>query len=102
MSDNESEQREADAAAAEAATIGGSPGTDDQDDAQRPLDEAGEGEAEGYEQAEELLIEHATHGDQHDAGHVIDEAGTVDEDRRATTGGDADAEFSSENTRSDR
>lgn len=30
---------------------------------QRPLEEAGEGEAEGFEQAEEELIEHASHGD---------------------------------------
>ena len=29
----------------------------------RPLREAGEGEAEGFEEAEAELIEHATHGD---------------------------------------
>jgi len=29
----------------------------------RPVEEAGGGEAEGFEQAEELLEEHATHGD---------------------------------------
>jgi hypothetical protein len=29
----------------------------------RPLEEAGEGEAEGFEQAEDELIEAATHGD---------------------------------------
>ena len=28
-----------------------------------PLDEAGEGEAEGFELAEQELIEHASHGD---------------------------------------
>ena len=29
----------------------------------RPVEEAGGGESEGFEQAEELLEEHATHGD---------------------------------------
>jgi hypothetical protein len=29
----------------------------------RPLEEAGEGEAEGFEEAEEWLVEQATHGD---------------------------------------
>jgi hypothetical protein len=32
-------------------------------EARRPLDEAGQGEAEGFEQAEADLIEHASHGD---------------------------------------
>jgi hypothetical protein len=33
------------------------------DEELRPLREAGQGEAEGFEQSEEELIEHATHGD---------------------------------------
>jgi len=57
---------EAEAAAAEAARIGGSGGYSDTDDpAKRPLSEAGEGEAEGFELAEEELEEIAEHGDQH-------------------------------------
>ena len=57
---------ETDAAAADAAEIGG-PAPDDPavDPAQRPLVEGGEGEAEGFELAEEELIEIAEHGDQH-------------------------------------
>jgi hypothetical protein len=56
---------EAEAAAAEAGEIGG-PGPDDvEDPAQRPLAEAGEGEAEGFELAEEQLEDNASHGDQH-------------------------------------
>ena len=56
---------EADAAAAEAARIGGPTPDDHVDDpAQRPLAEAGQGEAEGFELAEEDLIDHAEHGDQ--------------------------------------
>jgi hypothetical protein len=56
---------EAEAAAAEAAEIGG-PAPDDlvDDPAQRPLVEGGEGEAEGFELAEEELIDNASHGDQ--------------------------------------
>jgi hypothetical protein len=54
---------ETDAAAAEAAEIGGRGSNEDEDPAQRPLDEAGQGEAEGFEQAERDLIEHASHGD---------------------------------------
>jgi hypothetical protein len=56
---------EAEAAAAEAAGIGG-PAPDDpvDDPAQRPLVEGGEGEAEGFELAEEELVENAEHGDE--------------------------------------
>lgn len=58
-------EEEADAAAAEAARIGGPTPDDYTDDpAQRPLAEAGEGEAEGFELAEEELIDRAEHGDQ--------------------------------------
>jgi len=68
MGENERDpiaDEEADAAAAEAARIGG-PAPDDPvtDPAQRPLVEGGEGEAEGFELAEEELIENASHGDQ--------------------------------------
>lgn len=50
-------------AAAEARTIGGEPDEDHVDPAQRPVREAGGGEAEGFEEAERALIEHAEHGD---------------------------------------
>ena len=70
MSENAAErdpvaEEEADAAAAEAARIGG-PAPDDpvEDPAQRPVVEGGEGEAEGFELAEEELIDNAEHGDQ--------------------------------------
>ncbi len=58
-------EEEADAAAAEAARIGG-PAPDDQvdDPAEQPLVEAGEGEAEGFELAEAELIDNAEHGDE--------------------------------------
>ena len=56
-------EREAEAAGREAAEIGGPMPRTDADEAHRPLEEAGEGEAEGFELAESDLEEHATHGD---------------------------------------
>ena len=89
-------------AAAEAAQIGGRtssepPPVEDVDEAQRPLAEAGEGEAEGFEQAEQELIEHASHGDQHASRRAIEDA-PLDEsdDARAAESGEADFERSSE------
>jgi hypothetical protein len=55
-------ESEADAAAAEAGEIGGRAPADE-DPARRPVEEAGGGESEGFEQAEEALREHAEHGD---------------------------------------
>lgn len=49
-------------AAEEAASIGGDPGNDyEGDESERALAEAGQGEAEGFELAEEELIENASH-----------------------------------------
>jgi hypothetical protein len=58
-------REEADAAAAEAADIGGEVAKDSNDPAEQPLIEAGEGEAEGFELAERDLEDIASHGDQH-------------------------------------
>jgi hypothetical protein len=55
-------QREAERAAHEAGGVGGrAPAGEDPE--RRPVDEAGGGEAEGFEQAEEDLRENAEHGD---------------------------------------
>ena len=60
---------------------------------QRAVSEGGGGEAEGFELAEEELIEHASHGDPGpDPTHL---AGTP-EDYRGDEGGEADHEHSSE------
>ena len=58
-------EEEAEAAAAEAAEIGG-PAPDDpvDDPAERPVVEGGEGQAEGFELAEAELVDNAAHGDQ--------------------------------------
>ena len=59
---------EAAAAAAEAAAIGGQV-SDNENPAQRPVEEAGGGYAEGFELAEADLIESAEHGEGgHDRG----------------------------------
>jgi hypothetical protein len=55
---------EADEAASEAARIGGRRPEYDVDESDRPLEEAGEGEAEGFELAEHDLIEEASHGEE--------------------------------------
>jgi len=60
-------EREARAAAAEAGRIGGHPTREEEadlphDPAMAPVHEAGGGEAEGFEMAEEELIEHAEQG----------------------------------------
>jgi hypothetical protein len=57
-------EEEAEAAAAEAGEIGGAVPDDGIDPADRPLAESGEGEAEGFELAEEELIDNAEHGNQ--------------------------------------
>ena len=91
---------QADLAAAEAARIGGAASSDsptaEGDEAQRPLAEAGQGQAEGFEQAEEELIEHASHGDQHAARQAIEDGAIEQDDARAAQQGDPDYERSSE------
>ncbi len=96
--ESEFEREQEQAAAADAGKIGGSVnyrgGVEDQepDPAQAPLIEAGEGESEGFELAEQELEEHATHGDLHAARRVLEDATGPDEDPRATSGGEADSE----------
>ncbi|HUC07995.1 MAG TPA: hypothetical protein VMR96_07880 [Solirubrobacterales bacterium] len=63
-SDNKDE-RETEAAEAEAGRIGGEVTPMSDDPAREPLEEAGQGEAEGFEQAERRLEDIAAHGDQH-------------------------------------
>ena len=106
MTEFEREQEEE--AAAEAARIGGDPGEgryyedgEEVDPAHAPLMEAGEGEAEGFEQSEEALIEHASHGDQHAAGRILEDA-PAEEEARGGEAGEADGEHASQGDASDR
>jgi hypothetical protein len=103
MSESRWEDEEAEAAAAEAGAIGGVAGDEDLDPAQRPLAEGGEGEAEGFEEAEEELIDHTSHGDQQSARVAYHDRGQ-DEDPLAADQVDAEAdeEHSSEDEDQDR
>ncbi|HEY3726129.1 MAG TPA: hypothetical protein VGL51_03075 [Solirubrobacteraceae bacterium] len=102
MSESEFEHEQEEAAAEEAAAIGGRvdydppEGEDSLDPAEAPLIEAGEGESEGFELAEQELEEHASHGDMHAARRVLEDAPEQEDDERAAPGGEADAEPSSE------
>ena len=51
------------AAAVDAGRIGGPAPDVEGDEASRPLEEAGQGVAEGFEQSERELVEQASHGD---------------------------------------
>jgi hypothetical protein len=57
-------EEEEDAAAAEAARVGGEAPRESEDPARQPLIESGEGEAEGFELAEQELEDFASHGNQ--------------------------------------
>lgn len=81
-------REEEEAAAAEAARIGGRSGMEGMDEAERASAEHGGGEAEGFEEAERLLEEEATHGDE-----LVDplrDAGAVEEEEDPGSYGEAD------------
>ncbi len=101
MIDEEFEAEEEQEAAAEAAGIGGrvsyeSLSDDEQEisEADRALIEAGEGESEGFELSEAALEENASHGDEHSAGRILEDAALNDEDGAfdPETSGEADEE----------
>jgi hypothetical protein len=102
MQEGNLERMEEQAAASEAAAIGGRPSAEpapvegQPDEAERPLAEAGQGDAEGFEQAERELVEHATHGDQHAARQAIEDAPEGSDDARAAEAGEPDTARSSE------
>jgi len=89
--DDDVVREEEEAAAAEARAIGGNPGEDpteadpdrfdgERGEAFRAVEEAGGGEAEGFEQAEAMLIDRAT--DWQQSSPLVD-AERTDEDERA-------------------
>jgi hypothetical protein len=87
------ERSEEDEAAAEAGAIGGRrPNYYDADEAERPLEEAGEGESEGFELAEEDLIEEASHGDQGYDPEVDGFTEELESDEADSVYGEADEE----------
>lgn len=73
-------------AAEEAAAIGGRAGDEEIDPAERPVREGGGGESEGFEIAEEDLIRHASHADDHSDSIVIRNASTPEKESDRQTG----------------
>lgn len=61
------------------------------DPAYAPLEEAGEGESEGFELAERELIEHASHGDEHAASRILFDAPDEEPEDSGAVDGEADA-----------
>jgi len=96
------EAKQTAAAGTAAAAIGGPSPDADLDPSQRPLVEAGEGVSEGFELAEEELIEAASHGDS--GADPLADAFTPEDHRTQRGGeyGEADHEDSSEMPDSDR
>ena len=61
-------------------------------ESRRAVDEAGGGESEGFELAEQELIEHASHGDGHTPSRIMRDAANEDPPRDDAQYGEADAE----------
>lgn len=59
-------------------------------EARRAVEEAGGGESEGFEIAEQELIEHASHGDEHAPARIMRDAS--DEEAADLVYGEADEE----------
>jgi hypothetical protein len=57
----------------------------------RAVEEAGGGESEGFELAEEELIEHTSHGDQHTPSRILRDA-EPEEEQLDSVYGEADEE----------
>ena len=49
-------------------------------EARRAVEEAGGGESEGFEMAEEELIEHTSHGDEHSTSRIMQDADAEGDD----------------------
>jgi hypothetical protein len=61
------------------------------------VDEAGGGQSEGFELAEQELIEHTSHGDEHAPAKITrDAAGESEQDEADAAYGEADAEHLSD------
>jgi hypothetical protein len=58
----------------------------------RAVEEAGGGESEGFEQSEQELIEHASHGDEHGTAAITHDAGAEEAEDAGATYGEADSE----------
>lgn len=83
-------RREERAAAAEAARVGGQGPDYEGDEAERPLDEGGEGVAEGFEESERELMESAEHGEPRFAPDANEPEPEAESDRATAVYGEPD------------
>jgi hypothetical protein len=60
-------------------------------EARRAVEEAGGGESEGFELAEQELIDHASHGDEHTPARIMRDA-SAEEETLDQVDGEADEE----------
>jgi hypothetical protein len=58
----------------------------------RAVEESGGGVSEGFELAEEDLVEHASHGDDVMTSRILQDAGTLDEERGGAVYAEADGD----------
>jgi hypothetical protein len=79
-------------------TVDGAYGDDPVDPAMIPVIEAGGGVAEGFEQAEALLVDHATEGAPDGTSRILRDAFTPEEGAEHGVYGEADQEATSERT----
>ena len=63
---------------------------DPNDPAMAPVLEAGGGESEGFEMAEQALIEHASHGDEHGTTRILHDAAELGDEAERLPSEDAD------------
>jgi len=84
------------AAEEEASAIGGTAGDEDLPPAERPVSEGGGGVAEGFEDADTALVEHATHGDQHSGRAALHDAPAPEEPGVTAEDAEADETHTSE------
>lgn len=94
--DDAFEREEEDAAAHDAGAIGGVAGDEDLDPAERPVSEGGGGVAEGFEDAESALVDHATHGDEYSGRAALHDAPALEEAGVTAEGAEADEIHTSE------
>jgi len=78
------------AAAAQAGAIGGPAPDYAGDEENRPLEEGGQGVAEGFEESERELIESASHGDARFSSDANPAAPEIESDRSTAVYGEAD------------
>jgi hypothetical protein len=60
------------------------------------VDEAGGGQSEGFELAEQELIEHSSHGDEHGSSRITQDGAREEEEPADASYGDADSEHLSD------